>query len=77
MKKKERIEYLELALKDMLKYYDRETCTHQEEDLHRGGAIWTICACGKKWADDEGGFIPYSEPLFVSCARQVLEGKIK
>jgi ribosomal protein L37AE/L43A len=75
MKKKERIEYLELALKDMLKYYDRETCQH--EDTHRGGAIWTICdGCGRKWADDEGGFVPYSEPLFVSCARQVFEGKI-
>jgi len=26
---------------------------------HRGGAIWTICDdCGKRWADDKGGFKP-------------------
>jgi len=73
MKKKEQISLLKASLKDMLNSYDRNTCTHEEEDLHRGGAIWTICSCGKKWADDEGGFIPYSEPLFVSCARQLLE----
>lgn len=72
MKKKEKIFLLGSALKDRLNHYDRETCTHEE--THRGGAIWTICdGCGKKWADDEGGFIPYSEPLFVSCARQLLE----
>jgi len=72
MKKKEKIFLLKAGLKDMLNHYDRETCTH--EDTHRGGAIWTICeGCGRKWADDEGGFIPYMEPLFVSCARQLLE----
>ena len=32
-------------------------CEH--ESTHRGGAIWTICdQCGKRWADDEGGFKP-------------------
>lgn len=72
MKKKEKIYLLSAALKDMLNYYDRETCTHEE--THRGGAIWTICdSCGRKWADDEGGFVPYAEPLFVGCARQALE----
>lgn len=75
MKKKEQIFLLKASLKDMLNSYDRNTCTHEE--THRGGAIWTICGdCGKKWADDEGGFIPYSEPLFVSCARQLLEEQL-
>jgi ribosomal protein L37AE/L43A len=74
MKKKEKIVLLEFALKDMLNHYDNTTCLH--ETTYRGGAIWTICEdCGRKWADDEGGFIPYMEPLFVSCARELLEGK--
>lgn len=72
MKKKEKIFLLKASLKDMLANYDCNTCTH--EDTYRGGAIWTICeGCGRKWADDEGGFIPYVEPLFVSCARQLLD----
>lgn len=72
MKKKEQIFMLKAALQDMLNNYDQQTCQHEETE--RGGAIWTICTgCDRKWADDRGGFIPYSEPLFVSCARQLLE----
>ena len=38
----------------VLRYAENQTCLH--EDTYRGGAIWEICdACGKKWADDEGG----------------------
>lgn len=71
MKKKEKILLLEASLKDMIAHYDRETCTHEE--TYRGGAIWTICSqCERKWADDRGGFIPYMEPLFVACARELL-----
>jgi len=63
---------LRAALGDMLNYYDRNACQH--EDVYRGGAIWTICeSCGKKWADDEGGFVPYIEPLFVSLARRIFD----
>jgi hypothetical protein len=75
MKKKEKIFLLEASLKDMFAHYDRETCTHEE--TYRGGAIWTVCSrCERKWADDRGGFIPYTEPLFVSCARQLLENNL-
>lgn len=60
------------ALKDLLDHVDSETCTH--EDTHRGGAIWTICdACGRKWADDEGGFVPYVDPPAVARARIICE----
>jgi hypothetical protein len=60
------------ALRDLLDHVDRETCPH--EDTHRGGLIWTVCdACGRKWADDEGGFVPYSDPPAVARARLICE----
>ncbi|MBN9453297.1 MAG: hypothetical protein J0I42_15215 [Bosea sp.] len=60
------------ALRDLLDHVDRETCVHEE--THRGGFIWTICdQCGRKWADDEGGFVPYSDPPAVARARVVCE----
>lgn len=50
---------LRQALADLLRYTERQTCMHEE--TYRGGSIWTFCCgCGKKWADDEGGFIPYT-----------------
>ncbi len=50
---------------------DAEICTHDE--TYRGGAIWTICrGCGAKWADDEGGLIPYTEPPQLTAARKLL-----
>jgi hypothetical protein len=62
------------ALRDLLSYVERGECTH--ENTHRGGTIWTICdECGKKWADDEGGFKPYCEPIEITKARMVLGGK--
>jgi ribosomal protein L37AE/L43A len=60
------------SLRTLLDYVDQETCQH--DDTHRGGVIWTICdGCGKKWADDEGGFVPYSDPPAVAQARAFLE----
>lgn len=59
------------VLADLLQYVVTNECTH--EDTHRGGSIWTICdACDRKWADDEGGFQPYSEPPEVAAARAML-----
>jgi hypothetical protein len=61
------------ALAALLDRWDRETCVHEE--THRGGFIWTICnQCGRKWADDEGGFVPYSDPPEVAQARFLCEG---
>ena len=58
------------ALDDLLDHVDRNTCLH--EGVHRGGSIWTICDdCGEKWADDRGGFVPYSDPDPVARARTV------
>lgn len=73
MKNKKQIVALKGSLTDLLKYYDRNTCTHEGENLVRGGSIWTICTeCDMKWADDRGGFIPYVEPLFITIARDLL-----
>lgn len=58
----------EAVLQALLDHVDRETCVH--ENTHRGGGIWTICDdCGRKWADDRGGFKPYSDPPAVANAR--------
>ena len=60
------------SLRTLLDYVDQETCQH--DYTHRGGVIWTICdECGKKWADDEGGFVPYSDPPAVAQARAFLK----
>jgi ribosomal protein L37AE/L43A len=62
------------ALKNLLSYAERNECHH--ENTHRGGIIWTICDdCGMKWADDEGGFKPYCEPVEIAAARQALGEK--
>jgi ribosomal protein L37AE/L43A len=59
------------ALEGLLRHVDSITCKH--ENTHRGGAIWTICdECGRKWADDEGGFKPYRDPPEVKAARKAL-----
>jgi len=53
--------------------WDRNTCTH--ESTRRGGTIWTICDdCGRKWDDDRGGFVPYSDPPGISALRAALGG---
>jgi ribosomal protein L37AE/L43A len=60
------------ALEALLNHCGRNTCMH--ESTHRGGAIWTICdRCGKRWADDKGGFIPYTDAPAVAAARAALE----
>jgi ribosomal protein L37AE/L43A len=62
------------ALKNLVSYAERSECQH--ENTHRGGAIWTICDdCGGKWADDQGGFKPYCEPVEITAARQALGEK--
>ena len=65
------------VLRALIRHVEDSECQH--EDTHRGGAIWTICdGCGKKWADDEGGFVPYAEPAPLIRARSLiakLEGK--
>lgn len=59
------------ALTALLRYADENECIH--ETTHRGGAIWTICDdCGKEWADDRGGFVPYAEPKEITDAREAL-----
>ena len=59
------------ALRGLLEHVDRETCRH--EQTHRGGSIWTICDdCGEKWADDRGGFIPYTDAVAVAQAREAI-----
>jgi len=62
------------ALKGLLDHVDLITCQH--DDTHRGGVIWTICdSCGRKWADDEGGFVPYEDAPAVAKARAALNQK--
>lgn len=65
------MEELRAALAALTDYAERQECLH--EDTHRAGFLWTICdGCGRKWADDEGGFVPYSEPPALAQARRVL-----
>jgi ribosomal protein L37AE/L43A len=62
------------VIQDLLDHIDINTCLHEE--THRGGNIWTICdMCGKKWADDMGGFKPYVEPKYIAAARELLYKK--
>lgn len=66
---------LKTALANLLKFAERNTCQHDE--THRGGAIWTICnACGKKWADDQGGYTPFEEPAELEAARLALTSPV-
>ncbi len=59
------------ALSGALAEYDRNICRH--ETTHRGGFLWTICDdCEAKWADDRGGFKPYSDPPRIVTARATL-----
>jgi hypothetical protein len=59
---------LNWALQEM----ERQHCRH--EDIDRGGCRWTIGRmCGKKWADDQGGFVEYIEPLQYQKIRDLLQ----
>lgn len=61
-------------IRALVKLHDLNTCTHEE--TYRGGAIWTICPqCDRKWADDQGGFVPYADPPAVQQARALLESQ--
>ena len=58
-------------LRAVLNHHDQNTCIH--DDVKRGGSIWTICnQCDRKWADDEGGFQPYTDPPAIANARFAL-----
>lgn len=64
------------ALTNLLNEYDRNTCVHEE--THRAGFIWTICdSCGRKWADDRGGFKPHVEHRAVAKARTLLYPEVE
>lgn len=63
---------LRTLLANLVDHVDSTTCQH--DSTHRGGVIWTICDdCGKKWADDRGGFVPYTDDQALSAARTALE----
>lgn len=63
------------ALSGLISYVEGNECQH--EDTHRGGAIWTICdGCGRKWADDRGGFKPYQEPKELTAAIAALDSLV-
>jgi len=52
------------ALEEARIWIESQGCEH--DDLRRGGTIWTICgSCGRKWADDEGGFKPDKPPRIL------------
>lgn len=60
------------ALKNLLRYTEGSECQHEE--TRRAGAIWTICVmCRKKWADDEGGFVPYTPPKEIDDAYEAIK----
>lgn len=62
------------AAETALAFMEARECHH--ETTHRGGVIWTICdGCGKKWADDEGGFVGYREPEPITALRTALHTK--
>lgn len=59
------------ALRKLLGYAERNECVHEE--THREGVIWTVCdGCGKRGADDMGGFKPYQEPTEIAGARDAI-----
>jgi hypothetical protein len=67
---------LKAAARQALDDWDRNTCRH--ETTHRGGSIWTICDdCGREWADDRGGFVPYADPQGIAALRNILDNPPK
>lgn len=60
-------EQVKQIVKKITNFAEMYQCEHEE--VYRGGAIWTICAqCGKKWADDEGGYVTYQQPTEITEA---------
>ena len=60
---------METALEGMLRFIN--VCDHT--NTHREGAIWTKCDdCGKRFADDEGGVTPDSDPPQLAKALAAL-----
>lgn len=53
-----------------------ERCECRHETTHRGGNIWTICDdCGAQWADDRGGFKPWTQLPLIADAKALLKRK--
>ena len=60
------------TIKKIINFAEMYQCEHEE--VYRGGSIWTICQqCGKKWADDEGGYVPYEQPKEIIEAWELYE----
>jgi hypothetical protein len=60
---------METVLEGMLRFIN--VCDHT--NTHREGAIWTKCDdCGKRFADDEGGVTPDSDPPQLAKALAAL-----
>lgn len=67
-------EGLRVALQDLLRRDEINTCQHNE--TYRGGAIWEIChSCGAKWADDQGGRPEWVDPPEWVAARAALRAQ--
>ena len=65
-------EQVKQTIKKITNFAEMYQCEH--EDTYRGGAIWTICSqCGRKWADDEGGFVTYEQPSEITEAWELYE----
>lgn len=59
------------ALRWAVREYEKNACAH--EDTKRLGFCWTECSvCGKRWADDEGGFVPYEPPAELDAAHAAI-----
>lgn len=70
------VERLRHHLHAALDHYERNICHH--DSTHRGGFLWTICDdCGAKWADDEGGFKPFSYPREIEAAYAALSSPVE
>lgn len=59
------------ALVQLLDKHEANLCHH--EQTYRGGVLWTICDdCGEQWADDRGGFVPYTGSPEIVAAREAI-----
>lgn len=60
------------VMERLVAHIDEMTCRH--ESTHRGGVLWEICDdCGARWADDMGGKPEFTEPDYLTKARQLLK----
>lgn len=70
-KLKHKLKKTRKALKNLVKYIEQRTCTH--EQTYRGGTIWEICcSCKEEWADDKGGKPEFTWPEELEKAQMLL-----